>query len=321
MIHTPHTDETNLPKPILPAWVMHTTVSETLESASFASGSALALLHVVLTDPNIATPTKLLRQRLALKAAVQCLKIEGRGDDEAQLRDAYYLTASGDARGPGGDMLAFWSDATRIAFRGSAGVRGWREKLGELLPDHVCEYVSSWFDAIDDMPPSVNPVARAAHILAIVLKEFPREEAIALLLADIVLARALGWKQIIPLMAGYMKRKPLQEVDDYEQLSIACHQAIIKSAQDVIRLSHDLARRTERLTQIAPKLRSKGSGHVVELFLSEDAVSSSSMLSPNIKGTNVAMTDRSARRICDRLVNLGVVRELTGRSTFRLYGV
>lgn len=31
-------------------------------------------------------------------------------------------------------------------------------------------------------------------------------------------------------------------------------------------------------------------------------------------------SDRAARRFCDRLVDLGVVRELTGRDTFRLYG-
>ena len=33
------------------------------------------------------------------------------------------------------------------------------------------------------------------------------------------------------------------------------------------------------------------------------------------------MSDRAARRLCDRLVALGAVRELTGRDTFRLYGV
>ena len=46
-----------------------------------------------------------------------------------------------------------------------------------------------------------------------------------------------------------------------------------------------------------------------------------SMLSPRIRGTNIPMTDRAARRFCDRLVELGVARELTGRATFRLYGL
>lgn len=45
------------------------------------------------------------------------------------------------------------------------------------------------------------------------------------------------------------------------------------------------------------------------------------MLSPMIKGTTIQMTDRAARRFCDRLVELGVARELTGRRTFRLYGL
>ena len=38
-------------------------------------------------------------------------------------------------------------------------------------------------------------------------------------------------------------------------------------------------------------------------------------------GALAFMSDRAARRLCDRLVALGAVRELTGRDTFRLYGV
>lgn len=317
MIHALNTDDTRRNKPVLPAWILNTSATESLETASFASGSALALLHIVLNDPNIATPTKLLRQRLALKASVQCLKIEGRGDDEQQIRDAYYLARSGDMMGPGGDMFALWSRASLLSFRST----GWRDKLVNLLPEHMREFLPDWLDAIDDKSTRLNPIAQAVETLTLVLGDFVREEAVALLLGDVVLARALGWQQIIPLMAGHMKRKPLQSIDDFSQLNLACHHGLIKSAQEAIRLSHDLSRRAAYLRDVAPKLRAKGSDKAIELFLSEDAISPSSMLSPKIKGTNISMTDRSARRLCDRLVDLGVVHELTGRSTFRLYGV
>ncbi|MBL4768925.1 MAG: DUF1403 family protein, partial [Rhodobacteraceae bacterium] len=97
--------------------------------------------------------------------------------------------------------------------------------------------------------------------------------------------------------------------------------ATIAACDGAIRSAADLSRRASRLQFIAPKLRAKGAGDALELFLSHDAVSPSGMLSPKIMGTLVPMTDRAARRLCDRLVALGVVRELTGRSTFRLYGV
>ena len=58
-------------------------------------------------------------------------------------------------------------------------------------------------------------------------------------------------------------------------------------------------------------LRAKEAGDAVEMFLTRDAVAPSALPLP----------DRGARRLCDRLVELGAVRELTGRDTFRLYGV
>lgn len=80
---------------------MNGLTPETMENAGFASGSALALLHVALNDPNIAVPTELLRNRLALRAAVRCLKIEGRSDDDGRVRDAFLLTKPGGIMGPG----------------------------------------------------------------------------------------------------------------------------------------------------------------------------------------------------------------------------
>ena len=318
MIHTSNTSETQLPKPILPAWIMNGQTSETfktLENAGFASGSALALLHVALNDPNISVPTELLRNRLALRAAVRCLKMEGRSDDDAQVRDAFLLTKPGDIMGPGGDMLALWSKACAVSFRG----QGWQDRLIALLPERIQTQASDWLNAIVEADLSGSPVARAAHALSMVLNDASREEAIALLLADVALARALGWSHLIPLMALHMKRGQLNSNQD--ELLFACHGAIARAAQDATRLVHDLARRTERLCAIVSKLRAKGSDEAVQLFLSKDAVLPSLMLSPKIQGTNVKMTDRAARRFCDRLVGLGVVREMTGRSTFRLYGI
>ena len=92
----------------------------------------------------------------------------------------------------------------------------------------------------------------------------------------------------------------------------------IASAIKAARLAPDLARRTERLRAVAPKLRAKTSEAAVALFLTRDAVAPAT-LTTSVDG--VGMSGRAARRFCDRLVELGVVRELTGRDTFRLYGV
>lgn len=102
---------------------------------------------------------------------------------------------------------------------------------------------------------------------------------------------------------------------------MAVQAQILASFEETIRLARDLTRRAYALRVIVPKLRARGSDAVVDLFLTEDAVAPASMLSPLVRGTSVSMTDRAARRFCDRLVEMGVTRELTGRPTFRLYGI
>ena len=96
---------------------------------------------------------------------------------------------------------------------------------------------------------------------------------------------------------------------------------MITACDAALRSAADLSRRTAKLNAITPKLRTRNADAALAVFLSYDAVSPSGMLSPMIKGSRFKMTDRSARRLCDRLVELGAVRELTGRPTFRLYGV
>ena len=140
MIQTTHAAKTELPKPILPQWIMDGSVSETPETAGFVSGSAIALLHVVLHDPSINVPSDLLRNRLSLRAAVHCLKLEGRVQTEADIRDAYLLTAAGDAMGPAGDMLALWRSGSSISFKHAR----WRDRLQSLLPEDMQEHFPNW---------------------------------------------------------------------------------------------------------------------------------------------------------------------------------
>ena len=85
------------------------------------------------------------------------------------------------------------------------------------------------------------------------------------------------------------------------------------AADKVTREAADLTRRTARLREVAPKLRAKGADAAVHQFLTCDAVAPGALTS--------LRSDRAARRFCDRLVELGAVRELTGRDTFRLYGI
>jgi hypothetical protein len=155
-----------------------------------------------------------------------------------------------------------------------------------------------------------------------VLEMDDRAERIACLLSDIVLARALNWTSLLPVTAQHHTKKTLRDlVADGQGVEIAVQARLLISIDDTIRLARDLATRAAALRAITPKLRAKGSKAAADLFLSEDAVASSTMLSPMIQGTTIPMTDRAARRFCDRLVALGVARELTGRPTFRLYGI
>jgi len=153
------------------------------------------------------------------------------------------------------------------------------------------------------------PVTRVAMVLEAVLTEAPRADVSALILADAALAQALSWDHIVPLLAPGLKRADLRKRG--EDLRLACHRALVSSAVEAVRLAADLARRAAHLKAVASKLRAKGAGDAVEMFLTRDAVAPSALPLP----------DRAARRLCDRLVELGAIRELTGRDTFRLYGV
>ncbi len=129
-----------------------------------------------------------------------------------------------------------------------------------------------------------------------VLADIPRAETMALILADAVPAKPMGLEHILPLTSLGLKPR------DLRLRGMRCG-----------RLVTGLSRAAARLKAVVPKLRARVAARAVDLFLSRDAMAPAALAA--------FMSDRAARRLCDRLVNLSAVRELTGRDSFGLYGV
>jgi hypothetical protein len=279
----------------MPSWAM-VEKARTPEDLAFSSGAALAHLDVALRAPGV--PLALLRARLALSAATVCVGLTGRSDGAGALRDAVHLRHPGDPPGPAGEICLHWQKAVVRPISGAA--------LHAVLPAQDRADIARWRAAGQGAP-----IRRAAAVLEAVLAEAPRAETGALILAEAALAQALGWGRITPVLAPGLRPRDLHKTGD--DLRLACHRAIIAGAGEALRLTSDLSRRAERLRAAAPKLRARGAGAAVEMILTLDSVT------PGALGS--LRSGRAARRFCDRLVALGVLRELTGRDTFRLYGL
>ena len=287
--------------PRMPSWVTSAR-PETPADVVFLSGAALAHLHLVPSREDV--PQALLRARLALRASEACVTHQGRPERAGELRDAVAFLQPGDNPGPAGEITLSW----RRAVERPVSVKA----LHRALPNMEPARIATWLDGCDPRGAVQGaPMARAAAVLEAVREERPRDQTAALVLAEAALAEALGWGHVLPLLALGLKRADLRKSG--EDLRLACHRAVVTAAAEAAREAGDLTRRAARLRAVAPKLRARGAEEAVDLFLTCDAVAPASLAS--------LRSDRAARRFCDRLVALGAVRELTGRDTFRLYGV
>jgi hypothetical protein len=222
----------------------------------------------------------------------------GRHEGKEALRDAVHLTQPGDHPGPAGAWLNAWY---RVVRRPAI-----EEELARLLSrlseDRIAEALGK---------SGSNPVRHASRVLASTLSDIPRAEPEAVMLADVALSQALRFERVLPLLSLALEPRALHRKTG--DLDHACYRALVTAAGKVVPMASDLARRAARLTDVAPTLRAKGAKRAVDMFLSRD------VLRPTDFDT--FMSDRAARRLCDRLLALGAVREMTGRASFRLYGL
>ena len=145
-------------------------------------------------------------------------------------------------------------------------------------------------------------------------------EIISLWLSDLTLAQMLGWERPVPLVATTIAqpalrhdgRRPRPAAADWAE---ALAGAYALAASEAYGLAGDLSRRAERLLAVEPKLRAKGADRVVALLLADDCIA------PARAAKVARLSDRASRRLFDRLIAQGAVRELSGRPNFRLYGL
>ena len=296
--------ETLQPRP-LPGWAR--AKGETYENvdAGFLAGANLAALHACVRAE---TPfAGLWRNRLALRAAVAHARLLGRREGEAELRDGFALRAAGDAGvGPAGGILKGWRELVHRSTGSSArALDEVAAAFGLNMPDALADILREAEGAISE---DRLPLRSVARVLSHLRRHHPRAEFLGLWIADSVLAQKLGWPIPLPLLAAGLGRRNAPG-DEFGQIAIA----YARAAGAAVDLHGELARRAAFLVATAPRLRAKGAGAVVTALLDDDALAPAARLG--------GMSDRGMRRLCDRLVALGAVRELTGRPTFRLYGL
>jgi Protein of unknown function (DUF1403) len=288
------------------------------EEVAFETGAAFAALHIrVMAEAPFAG---VWRRRLALKAAAASARMVRRGEHEEMLRDAFYLRTGSEDAGPAGRLLVAWRALDRSSPLDDEGVF----HLAEILQLKKDDALRSAIKGAQQLATSDRGApAAAAETVKLVTAVRPDGEILALWLADAVLAARLGWPQPVPLLANALLDPGLHNSSlciggkwphpAAANWSHGCMFAYGRAAAKACDLFGNLQRQSQKLLAIAPQLGTKQADAVIELFLSEDAVLPSSL--------SGAMSRFAALRMIDRLVELGAVRELTGRATFRLYGL
>ena len=305
---------------IFPRWARRP--ADARETAFFA-GAGLALLDATLREnPPFAGA---LRQRLALQAATACATMARLREDASNLRDAEHLAPFAGETSPAGRIHRLWRlFALRPLRLDAPTLRTATDLLGLADGANFEDFAEALRDIVAG---AEHPLAAAAVVSTAAMNllcDTPPIDAeiFALWLSDVALAQRLGWDAPVPLLAttiahpllrrGAAGKRPRPSDTDWTN---AVAGAYAMAARYAFVLAGELSRRSQVLLTAQLKLRAKGAGRVVELLLSDDAVS------PARAAKLARLSDRAARRLFDRLVALGAVRELSGRPNFRLYGL
>ncbi|WP_435528270.1 DUF1403 family protein [Martelella mangrovi] len=299
----------------LPGWALPQALETTEADAAFSAGIALKMLDDLVRSDSVWAGCW--RSRQALKCAATALRLMGRREDERGLRDAVLLRSVDDDAGPAGRVfLGYRRMAMRRPALSADAIAVLADHFGLAVPDDRLAVIAGHADAaLQSGRPA--PFAAAALITAI-CHDAGEDEPLAFALADMLMAAMLGWSRPVPLLLAEryasafrvgVGRGRVGSGDAGFDRAVCL--AVVSAAGHALSSARDISRRAATLLAAAPKIRTKGADAVFRKLLEEDAVSAS--------GTDLSRW--ASARLFERLEGFGAVRELSGRSSFRIYGL
>ena len=245
------------------------------------------------------------------------------------MRDAFHLRRAGGDPGPAGKVLLAWRElAARPTRQWRSSLVAAAEVLGVAHDEALQEALEAAEACAASRPAgavrrgaSFRPGQRALTSGAgrpSLRGRGGEGEALAAWLADAVLAERLNWPFALPLLAAQLRSRR----SGVPQCAIS--PTAPRTTRVAVRLRPSGGAGLRSLGGTWPtraKTVSGGPANCAPRGQGRRCGRCSTRTCSAPRRQSAGISERGARRLFDRLVALGAVRELTGRATFRLYGL
>lgn len=294
-----------------PGWARAAAVQPALRL-----GAQLESLHQALA---ISPITGLLADRAGLLAAAKLLARAGRPESLADLRD---LRLMGDPAGPAAPSLSAWTWLSGLPWEEDAATRfrPRRDEEEDTAPADRRHHSSLQAlarqlglqdaGAADDLAAAAGAAAALPCPLAaagaIIDAGTGMPLTVQLLATDYAVGRCLGWP--LPIYSLGLSRRELPDPSPH-----AAARVLLAGTSELATLLRPLSTRAAELVATTRSIRTIQRDQVLTRIFSQDMVWPAGLVD--------LLPLRHSRRLLQRLVELGPLRELSGRPSYRIYGL